>query len=103
MVDDINLHKIEYISEDLLELIQTFDKSICHLDVKERFKIRAKSSLYQTLSSLVKETISMKQDTNIDIPQLQELKRKIKNLIRLVEDTGFDACNEQLLIRLVTY
>ena len=100
MVDDFNLHKIEYISEDLFELIQAFDKSIPHLDAKERFKIRAKSALYQTLCSLVKETLSLKQHININITQLQELKRKIKILIRLVEDTGFDGCNKQLINRL---
>lgn len=53
MVNDFNLHNIESISEDLLEMIQVFDKSISHLDIKERFKLRAKSAFYQPLSSLM--------------------------------------------------
>ena len=81
-------------------MIQTFDKSISHLDVNVRFKIRAKSAFYQTLSSLITETLNFKQYTTISNSQLQELKRKINNLLRLADDMGTDKNNEQLLNRI---
>lgn len=100
MVDDFNLYKIESISEDLSKLIEAFDKSISHLDVKERFKIRGKSAFYQTLTSLTREILSFKQYTTINTSQLQELKRKINNLLRLADETGVDRNNEKLLNRI---
>lgn len=100
MVDDFNLYKIESISEDLSKLIQAFDKSISHVDVKERFNIRGKSAFYQTLTSLKIETLSFKQYTTINTSQLQELKRKINNLLLLADETGVDRNNEKLLNRI---
>ncbi|MFC4096695.1 hypothetical protein [Euzebyella saccharophila] len=100
MVNDFNLHKIESISEDLLEMTQVFDKSLSHIDIKERFKIRAKSAFYQTLSSLMTEVTSFKQYTTINSSQLKDLKRKINNLLRLADETGIDKSNEKLLNRI---
>lgn len=81
-------------------MIQVFDKSISHLDIKERFKMRAKSVFYQTLSSLMTEIASFKHSTTINSSELQELKKKINNLLRLADETGFDKNNEKILNRI---
>ncbi len=96
MVADKNLDKIESISENLIELIQAYDKSISHLNTDDRFKVRAKSIYYQTLSVLIPEILNFKQYTTISNIQLQELKRKINNLLRLADETGVNVSNEQI-------
>ena len=97
MVAENNLNKIESISKNLIELIQAFDKSIYHLNIKDRFKVRAKSTYYQTLSVLMTELLEFKQYSSIDNIQLKELKRKISNLLRLADETGVNTKNELIL------
>jgi len=96
MVVNKNLEKIESISDNLIELIQVFDKSISHLNTNDRFKVRAKSIYYQTLSVLITEVLNFKQYTFISKIQLQELQRKINNLLRLADETGVNVSNEQI-------
>jgi hypothetical protein len=96
LVVNKNLDKIESISENLIELIQAFDKSICHLNTDDRFKVRAKSIYYQTLSILMAEILNFKQYTSISNIQLQELKRKINSLLRLADETGVGETNQQI-------
>jgi|SRR5690554_4843335 len=95
-----NLKKIESISENLIELIQVFDKSISHLNIHDRFKSRAKSTYYQTLSVLINEILNLKQYSSIDSMQLQELKRKISSLLRLADETGVNTQNKLILEKL---
>ena len=78
-------------------LFLEFEKSISHQVIKERFKIRAKSSYYQTLINLNSEYLILTQLTTISDIQLMELKRKTGNLLRLIDETGFNHAPKNIL------
>lgn len=88
MVTEKDLQSIENISDCFINLMLLFDKKYKQLSSKQRFQIRAKSTYYQTLLRLISETNQLKSSTTIHNNQLEELRRKTNNLLRLADEMG---------------
>jgi len=95
MVTENDLQSLEIISDCFINLMLLFDKKHSLLNVRQRFQIRAKSTYYQSLLSLISDVNQLKTSTTIHNNQLMELRRRTNNLLRLANEFGVN--DNQLL------
>ena len=98
MVNEYDLIKLEAISSNLIDLMILIDLRISNRKPNDRFSARAKSSFYNTLATLLHESVQLKMCTTIIPSQLIEFKRKINNLLRLADETGIKSEKEESIL-----
>ena len=87
MTKEGDLIKLEILSEGLSELIFFFEDQIKNHRVIDRYRIRSKSPFYQLTVVLIHDVNRLKGTLPIFPNQLEELRRRVYNLFRLIEET----------------
>lgn len=94
MVKESDLKKIENLSVHLLRLLELFDRKIQNIEIRERYKIRAKSTYYESLIILINEVNKTKKYTILSMQHLKEIKNRINNFLRLADEFGLNQQDE---------